>query len=70
MKVLRRRGSEVLFNAEAVRGTNSIFSEVARSSLIGWISSLVGQGKKRGEYEACVGMCEREVQAREGEVVR
>lgn len=47
MKVLRRRGSEVLFNAEAVRGTNSIFSEVVKSSLIGRISVLVGQGKKR-----------------------
>jgi hypothetical protein len=35
MKLLRRRGRELLFNAEAVRGTNSIFSEVVGNALIG-----------------------------------
>lgn len=49
MKVLRRRGSEVLFNAEAVRGTNSIFSEVVRSFLIGELVSSGAKGKS--EYE-------------------
>jgi hypothetical protein len=35
MKLLRRRGRELLFNAEAVRGTNSIFSEMVGNPLIG-----------------------------------